>query len=108
MPTLSISEVRKHYWQLAALVKGSLLCPRKCCLNCTIPAEVKRRVLSPEGIRESEGTAVQPFFLKKFKNSALIFADCLKSVDILNLKSRRKYIEFLREKSAAFIKIFLL
>jgi hypothetical protein len=72
-----MSDVLKHFWQLAALVKESLLCPRKCCLNCPIPAEVKSSVLSPVGISESDGTTVHPLFLKNPKNSALIFDDSL-------------------------------
>jgi hypothetical protein len=54
-----------------------------------MPAEVKSSVLSPEGTRESEETAVQPFSLKKFKNSALICDDDL-VVFIMNDFSKKK------------------
>ncbi len=71
-----MSPVRRHFWQVVALVNSSLHLPRKWSLNWFIPAGVNSTEGSQRGTSTSLGRRVQPLDWKKaryFSRSSSVF-----------------------------------
>jgi len=55
MPTLSMSGVRMHFWQVVTRRRGGSASPVKYFFMGAMPAPMSRRLLSPWGISEKLG-----------------------------------------------------
>ena len=65
LPTLSMSPVRMHFWQVVARVNAGSPIPRNSRLNWFIPAGVNKTVSSPLGTSTSLARRTQPLEAKK-------------------------------------------
>src|SRR5687768_8160306 len=71
-----MSPVRRHFWQLVALVNSSFTFPKKWSLNGFMPAGVNRTEGSQRGTSTSLGRRACPFDSKKaryFSRSSSVF-----------------------------------
>src|SRR6186713_2071132 len=76
-----MSPVRRHFWQLVALVNSSFTFPRKWSLNGFMPAGVNRTEGSQRGTSTSLGRRVCPLDSKKaryFSRSSSVFMGFLR------------------------------